>query len=99
MKHKYKVRSKFKFSVFLTVLLVLLGFSFSNALDANPNAQMPEPEYITIQVESGDTLWEIANSLNDGKTDPRKIIYDICELNQLNDKDIYPGQILKVNVI
>ena len=97
MKRKYKVKNKFKFSIFLTVLLVLMGFSFSSALDADPTVGI-EPIYKTIQVQSGDTLWMIAKSFGDDKTDPRKTIYDICEINQLTSKDIYPGQLLKVQV-
>ena len=49
-------------------------------------------------VHSGDTLWGIASEYSDPAKDIRKNIKDICEINDINSGNIYPGQIIKVPV-
>lgn len=56
---------------------------------------MAEPSYETVVVRRGDTLWDIARRVNPG-TDPRKTIYEIKKLNQLDSVNLQPGQILLI---
>ncbi len=51
-----------------------------------------ELDYIKIIVEEGDTIWNIAKPYYDGKTDYRDLIYNIKEINELDQYIIYPGQ-------
>jgi len=51
---------------------------------------------IEIEVAVGDTLWDIAESLNLPNKDVRIVIEEIKILNNLGSYTIYPGQILKV---
>lgn len=51
------------------------------------------PEYHTIVVSEGDTLWQIAMR---GGGNIGENIYQIKEVNSLNSSCIYPGQVLKV---
>lgn len=96
MKRRYKIKNKFKFSVFLMVIMLLMGSSFMRLSNAEMNPELMESNYTTIQVQSGDTLWTIAKAYGNPGTDPRKTIYEICEINQLDTKDIYPGQVLQI---
>lgn len=47
----------------------------------------------SVVVQSGDTLWSIASSL-DGDTDVRAVVYRIRQLNALERADLTPGQVL-----
>ena len=47
----------------------------------------------SVVVESGDTLWSIASSL-DSDTDVRSMIDEIQRLNGLESADLVPGQVL-----
>jgi nucleoid-associated protein YgaU len=47
----------------------------------------------SVVVQSGDTLWSIASSLDRGG-DVRTLVDEIQELNGLRDADLMPGQIL-----
>lgn len=54
-------------------------------------AHAAEPQnHETITVRRGDTLWNIAKA-NRGKTEIRKYIYNLQQLNDIGS-DIYPGQ-------
>lgn len=55
------------------------------------------PEYNFVCVEKGDTVWSIA-SMYSHDTDIRKVVYDICKINNLQNSYIYPGDIIKVPV-
>ena len=55
--------------------------------------------YVTIQVQDGDTLWQLASSAADTDTDVRHTVHAIIETNHLaGNESIYPGQILQVPV-
>ncbi|NMB13108.1 MAG: LysM peptidoglycan-binding domain-containing protein [Firmicutes bacterium] len=53
----------------------------------------PEPNYATVVVSRGDTLWTIARKVKPG-IDPRKTIYQIKQMNELESVNLKPGQTL-----
>lgn len=72
----------------------------SGALNETFSLADAEPSFISIQVEKGDTLWGIAQHLNetvfDHSLDIRYLIYQIEESNALDSAIIHPGQTLMV---
>ncbi|MFM9877943.1 MAG: LysM peptidoglycan-binding domain-containing protein [Rhodoglobus sp.] len=50
-------------------------------------------EYVTV--ESGQTLWQLAETLAPA-ADPREVIAEIMQLNLLESADVYAGQELAV---
>ena len=48
-----------------------------------------------VSVESGQSLWELAESLAP-EADPRDVIDEILSINKLETADLYPGQQLAV---
>lgn len=55
--------------------------------------------YITIQVQEGDTLWQLASAAADTDTDIRHTVHAMIETNHLaGNEDIYPGQVLQIPV-
>lgn len=53
--------------------------------------------YETYVVKQGDTLWSIAKKTNPDK-DPRKVIFEIREINNITPI-IYPGQEILIPVV
>jgi LysM repeat protein len=82
----------FSWIIALTIISGNLNETFSLA--------EKEPAEIHIQVEAGDTLWRIAQDLNDtvfeNAHDVRYLIYVIEEANGLKSAIIHPGQTLVV---
>lgn len=64
---------------------------FENDSISNPNI-INEFDYIKVTVEEGDTIWNIAKPYYDGKSDYRDLIYNIKEINELDQYIIFPGQ-------
>lgn len=58
-----------------------------------------ESTCLTIQVQTGDTLWQLASAAVDTDTDVRDTVHSMIEINQLaGNEDIYPGQLLQIPV-
>lgn len=83
--------------IILISLIILLGSSIS-AFATSKNPRQPLYKYYTsIQVEPGDTLWDIADTYIEGQ-DINKTSYieEICLLNHLQNGQIHAGEYLTV---
>ena len=54
--------------------------------------------YKDVVIKSGDTIWGIASVYAEPSKDIRKLIKEICKLNDIKPGNIYPGQVIKVPV-
>lgn len=99
MKKKYKIVAPIRFFVFvlfavLSIAMVsysLLGMSTTEASSVNT--------YRQVEVRENDTLWEIAEKYCDqDHVDTRKIVNQVCEINNVEASNISPGDILFVPV-
>jgi len=76
-------------STFVAALVLLLASSVM--------AAGPEPETVDYRVLPGDTLWTIAQEVEEGG-DVRDVVAEIRNLNDLDSSLILPGQVLLVPV-
>ncbi len=83
-------------SVVAVALAILLGSSIS-AMANSPGKPKLHKYYTSIAVESGDTLWSLADDyLVDGLMDRSAFIAEVSELNHLSDERIHSGAYLVV---
>lgn len=89
MRRKYYLKNRNRFVVFLAIIFTIILFTgmIVNAGASSRN----EPTYPAITVRDGDTLWEIASTYANND-DIRKYIFEIKELNQMENDTIYKGQ-------
>ena len=83
-----KITNKKRFISFITIVMILI-VSIFNCVSA-----IKTVEYQDYTVARGDTLWSIA--CENTETDIREYIYELREINNLNDCMIYPGQTIKI---
>jgi LysM repeat protein len=76
------------------VIILLVATPIFAAMISN---NVPEPNYETVVVSQGDTLWTIAKRVKP-RTDPRKTIYEIRQHNELKSVDLRPGQTLFIPI-
>ena len=81
----------------LVSLLVLLAIArvAGEPVLAGSEASVVPTTTVTVVIEQGDSLWEIARRVAPG-ADPRDVVHRIRELNGLRSNLIQPGQVLLV---
>lgn len=64
----------------------------------NRGQAMPLVSWTTVEVASGDTLWQIAKQTQPDDTDIRDYIAEIISANDMNGANIKPGQRLLIPI-
>lgn len=87
-----RIVNKYKFirSTAILLFLILAIFNISIAKDNK------ETSYIDYTVCKGDTLWTIAGEYKADNKDIRQYIYELKQLNNMTNSNIYEGQELKI---
>ena len=93
---KYRVANKGRFTAFVAITLVLMAFIVSSALGYNTASGASTKEFVQVKVESGDTLWALAQEYGPADMDVRTVVYQICQLNGISAKDLQPGQYITI---
>lgn len=91
-------RGRFVFIGVPLILLAALILSFSGFLNAPAKAAESASELaltptVTVTVQPGESLWAIAEAVAPER-DPRDVVTDIIQLNNLNAARVVPGQAL-----
>lgn len=76
-------------------ILSLSGFLNAPAKAADSADQLSLTPTVTVTVQPGESLWAIAGSLAPER-DPRDVVADIAQLNNLDAARVMPGQQLFV---
>ena len=101
---RYRIKSPFRFIMFVVIILGLAAGTFGYITGFDVSTALEQPgEQITVEVTAGDTVWDIADTVwdiaeqfkSDGK-DVRKAVYEICQANDLHDGEIHSGMILTI---
>jgi LysM repeat protein len=93
--NRYRVTDKRRFKTFIiasTVLFLILASMITYTVKAYSYSEI---KYLELQINSGDTIWNIAREYGQSNS-IRKDVYEIMEMNDLQDGYIYPGQTIKV---
>jgi len=85
----------------LTMIIVILLITFILMFITGSSLSYSQVVYTSICVSQGDTLWNIAKDLKENNTnycnkEIREIIYEIKQLNNLNNSELKIGQELLV---
>lgn len=93
-------RGRFVFFGVPMILLAALMLSFSGFLNAPAKAAESAAELsltptVSVTVQPGESLWAIAGSVAPER-DPRDVVADIVQLNNLDAARVVPGQSLFV---
>lgn len=96
MKKKYRIKSRIRFTMFLTVAILIIISITGTAIGANNAESLTKPVYSEIIIQSGDTLWNLAQEFGPDGKDIREVVHEICIINDISAGSIYPGQIILI---
>lgn len=99
-KEHVKVRSQKAATIFIifAIMSTIIGFIFWSSIKAEAaSAELSYKYYTSIQVQKGDTLWDIANAYMTGEyEDVHAYMDEVCAINHISKDDIYSGRYLTV---
>ena len=95
---KYKVVSKFRFTMFICVITIIICMCLSVINGSAIANGSSVAAYETVIVRPGDTLWDIADTYAKSDTDIRSFMHEIEEVNDVTGGNIYVGQELLIPV-
>lgn len=85
-----KIVNKKRFIASITILMIIL-IALLNKCVAYKSIKTEN-----YMVSAGDTLWSISCEYKKTGQDVRSYLYELRELNELNDCIIYPGQVIQI---
>ena len=91
MTKKYRVKSKLRFTLFLTVVILCIITAGTTLLGLNTAGGTSMDQYHAVKVESGDTIWNIASEYGPEDQDIRKTVFEICDLNEIQADELQAG--------
>ena len=81
----------------IVALVVVCSIMFGTIHTQAAPAETTNKYYTSVQIESGDTLWAIANEyITDEYTDINAYIREVCSINHISEDEIHAGQYIVV---
>lgn len=95
---RYRIKNRVRFAAFIIISLLMVCTLANTVLGFNNAIALTDQQYIEIHVNSGDTLWSIADQHMPDNMDPRDAVYEICKANDMKNSQLYAGQTLLIPV-
>ena len=98
MTRRYRVANRFRFTVFVTIMIILITTLVNFALGLNTAESLTYVEYMDLEIMSGDTLWSIAETYMSDSDDIRVAVYELCKFNDISADQLQAGMTIQVPV-
>jgi hypothetical protein len=90
----YRINSKGRFTLSIAIVSVIAIVALNGILGLSDASSMTRAEYIEIEVQFGDTLWDIAKTYMPRDRDIRESVYTLCQINEIKAHELQAGQSL-----
>ena len=92
-KHHYRIVDPIRFFIFIVLSIMILVFAGYSVIGAATAEAAAARTYTQVTIQDGDSLWGLIEMYNpDARIDIRDAIYDVYEINDMNESDIRPGE-------
>lgn len=98
MNKKYRIKSKVRFTLFLTLVIIIAFTAATTILGFNTANSSSMNVYDQVEIHNGDTLWEIACEYCPDDMDVRAYVYNICDINDTSADQIEAGMKILVPI-
>ena len=89
----FTMRNIFTVAVFTFIICMSFGTFFVSAKETDQVSEEPEVYYKSIEIQPGDTLWDIARETMPGKYDSTaEYVQELMDMNKLPTDEIHSGQ-------
>ena len=92
-RHHYRIVKPFRFFLFVVISIMIIVFAGYTVIGAGNAEAAAARSYVQITIDEGDSLWSIVERCNkDAHIDVQSAIYDVYEINDIDESDIRPGE-------
>ncbi len=92
-KHHYRITDPVRFFLFVVISIMIIVFAAYSIAGAGKAEASATRTYTQVTIQDGDSLWGLIEMYNpDAHIDIRKAIYDVYEINDIDESDIVPGE-------
>jgi len=98
MTRRYRVANRFRFTVFVALMIILITTVMNFALGLNTAESLTYVDYMDLEVMAGDTLWSIAETYMNDFGDIRMAVHELCQINNISADQLYAGMTIQVPV-
>lgn len=92
-KHHYRIVDPVRFFLAVLISIMILVFAGYSIVGATRAQAATVHTYTQVTIQDGDNLWSLVEMYNPDKhIDVRKAIYEIYEINDIDEADIRPGE-------
>ncbi len=96
---KYVIVDSRRFFLFITIVSILTAFIFSLIFTySKAYSSIQTQNFKEYYVHKGDNLWNISLEHMPKNYDVRKMVYDIKELNNMDESFIVAGETIKIPI-
>ncbi|MGN1413600.1 MAG: LysM peptidoglycan-binding domain-containing protein [Anaerovoracaceae bacterium] len=98
MTKRYRVVNKFRFTIFVVMMILLITTLVNFALGLNTADSLTRLTYMDYEITAGDTLWSIAETYMADVSDIREAVYELCQLNEISAGELYVGMTIQIPI-
>ena len=98
MKRSYRITNRFRFTLFVVCIMIIMTTAFNFAFGLNTADSLTMTKYRSVDVVYGDTLWTIAQTYMPEDMDIRESVFRLCKLNDIRADQLYAGMTIQVPV-
>jgi hypothetical protein len=92
-KHHYRIVDPVRFFLAVVISIMILIFAGYSIIGATQAQAAAIRTYKQVTIQDGDNLWNLIEMYNpDSRIDMRKAMYDVYEINDIDESDIVPGE-------
>ena len=92
-RHHYRIVDPVRFFLAVVISIMILIFAGYSVIGAARVQAAAIRTYTQVTIQEGDSLWNLVKMYNpDSHIDIRDAIYDVYEINDIDESDIRPGE-------
>ena len=92
-RHHYRITDPVRFFLAVVISIMIVIFAGYSIIGAAQAQAATVRTYKQVTIQDGDNLWNLVEMYNpDARIDIRDAIYDIYEINDIDESDIRPGE-------
>ena len=92
-RHHYRIVDPVRFFLAVVISMMIVIFAGYSIIGATQAQAATVRTYKQVTIQDGDNLWNLVEMYNpDSRIDIRDAIYDIYEINDIDESDIRPGE-------